>query len=179
MHVKEAILNRRSIRVYTEQEVKRELITDLLATATYAPTHQMRESWRFILVDQDAKATLVDSMEAIFEGVPAEEAKVDYRKKVIQGATSLLIVVIPKFEEAKLNHEEMGAAFTLVQNFSLLAHEANLGSCIKTSLIEGALVKHLGINDDEQVVCALTLGYSDKVWKAKPRKDVLTCLTIL
>ncbi len=56
--LKETIRNRRAVKKgYTNKEVTEELVKELLSDATWAPTHGMREPWRFVFVHQDRLPT--------------------------------------------------------------------------------------------------------------------------
>src|SRR5699024_10812285 len=56
--LKEIIKNRRAVKKgYTNEEVTEDLVRELLADASWAPTHGMREPWRFVFVHQDRLPT--------------------------------------------------------------------------------------------------------------------------
>src|SRR5690625_1860439 len=56
--LKEVIKNRRAVKKgYTNEEVIEDLVRELLADASWAPTHGMREPWRFVFVHQDRLPT--------------------------------------------------------------------------------------------------------------------------
>src|SRR5690625_4698554 len=56
--LKEVIKNRRAVKKgYTNEEVTEDLVRELLADASWAPTHGMREPWRFVFVHQDRLPT--------------------------------------------------------------------------------------------------------------------------
>ncbi|GAB6155084.1 hypothetical protein JCM17380_38350 [Desulfosporosinus burensis] len=56
MDVETAIMNRRSIRKYTQNPVSDELVYELLEAARLAPSGTNHQPWRFIVVrDQVAK----------------------------------------------------------------------------------------------------------------------------
>jgi nitroreductase len=44
MNLKEAILNRRSVKAYNEKEVSKDVVLQLLNDAVYAPTHKFRQT---------------------------------------------------------------------------------------------------------------------------------------
>ncbi|MDF2698649.1 MAG: nitroreductase [Haloplasmataceae bacterium] len=180
MNLKEAILSRRSIRVYNNNVIKREEIIEILNTAIYAPNHQFRQTWRFILIDGEAKEKLLNNLEIIFSGVTPEEAKVDYRKKVISSSTAILVVVNQKNNDDLIwTLEEYGASVALMQNFMLLADELKIGTCFKSKLIQGKLVEYLGVKDNEMVAGAITMGFYDDKPTVKERITAEDKLTIL
>ena len=54
--------NRRSIRKYKSDEVSREIIEDMIYSATLAPSAKNRQPWKFIVYQGKEKSELVDVM---------------------------------------------------------------------------------------------------------------------
>lgn len=164
MDLREAILNRRSIRQYNDKEINREEIIELLNDAVYAPTHHFRQTWRFIFIDGEEKNKVLANMDKIYEGLDPIEWKLDYRKATIKEAKAILVVVCEKDNPDPIwMLEEYGAASTLIQNFQLLAYERGIGVCWRSHFFLGEQGKFLGIKDNEMNAGVLTLGYFDKV----------------
>lgn len=180
MELKDAILNRRSVKVYNSKPVDQQEVIDLLNIAVYAPTHQTRQPWRFVYIDAKAKEKLLGQLDQIYAGLSPEVANLDYRKRVIGGANALLVVINQvSATDPILTHEEFGATASLIQNFSLLAHERQLGVCWKTRLFSAPLAKHIGVQDNEMITGVLTLGHYDMVPPRKERIKVESKLTLL
>ncbi|MEM4909896.1 MAG: nitroreductase family protein, partial [Ignisphaera sp.] len=60
MDVYEAILSRRSIRVYKHESIRREDLEKILEAARWAPSAGNRQPWHFIVVvDEQIKEKLV------------------------------------------------------------------------------------------------------------------------
>src|SRR3989304_9825734 len=51
MHVIEAVLNRRSIRKYTNLSIPNELLTNLITAAMHAPSAYNEQPWQFIIIN--------------------------------------------------------------------------------------------------------------------------------
>ena len=50
MEVTDAILTRRSVKIFKDIEpVKKEVVEELLEAATMAPNHRLTEPWRFFV----------------------------------------------------------------------------------------------------------------------------------
>ena len=49
LSVRDAIIQRRSIKAYNGQPVEREELLTILEDAVWAPNHQLREPWRFVV----------------------------------------------------------------------------------------------------------------------------------
>lgn len=169
MELREAILNRRSVKVYNQDPVNKQEILDILDVAVYAPTHQTRQSWRFVYIDATGKQKLLDQLESIYAGSTPEEANLDYRRRVIGGANALLVVINQIDPNDPIyTHEESSAASALIENFYLLAHEKHLGVCWKTRLFSKPLASFIGVAQNEMITGVLTLGHYDTV---APRKE--------
>src|ERR1044071_8035660 len=55
MRPTDAIQNRRSIKRFTEREITRAEIEQLLDAATLAPNHRLTQPWRFYVLGPDAR----------------------------------------------------------------------------------------------------------------------------
>jgi nitroreductase len=179
MELRDAILNRRTIRQYNDQEISREEIIELLEDAIYAPTHHMRQTWRFILIDGEDKEKLIDHLEQIYQGVDPKEAQLEYRKKSLIEAKMILVVVNEKDHPDPIwMLEEYGAASTLIHNFQLLAYERGIGMCWKSHFFLGKPGQFLGVQDYEMISGVLTIGRFDEAPAVKPRIKAKEKLTI-
>lgn len=54
MELKQAIYTRRSVRDYTDEPVKRQLINDLLEMASQAPSAMNNQPWAFVVIQDKA-----------------------------------------------------------------------------------------------------------------------------
>ena len=63
MTITECIEQRRSIRKYTEQEVEREKIEEVLRAALLAPSGKNRQPWKYLVYQSEEKEKLLDEME--------------------------------------------------------------------------------------------------------------------
>lgn len=170
MELREAILSRRTIRHYNDKPINKEEIIELLNDAVYAPTHQYRQTWRFIYIEGEEKDKVLAHMDQIYEGLDPIEWKLEYRKTTIAEATAILVVVNEKEHPDPIwMLEEYGAASALIQNFQLLAFERGIGVSWKSHFFLGEQGKFLGIQEHEMIAGVLTLGYFDEAPKAVQR----------
>ncbi len=59
--VMQALLNRRSVRKFTDQPVPREILEDLTQAALHAPSGMCKKTWKFTVISDPAKiAVLAD-----------------------------------------------------------------------------------------------------------------------
>lgn len=177
MSIADVIRERRTIRRFNERQLTMDNILELLEVAVWAPTHGLREPWRFIgAVDLDAKLKLADhivgALEKLnrFKWMPGK-LKEMYKKKLLQIPAILFVVV--KEEKGKLKREEdFAAACALIQNLQLCSWEQGIGmiwSIDDTLCGNRIFCDRIGIHQDERIAGMLYMGYYDKAPKAKPR----------
>jgi nitroreductase len=170
------IKERRSIKNgYLDQEVPLELVEQLLEIAVWAPTHGLREPWRFIFVSSEQKETFVDQLVQTFPKEMQEN-----RRNYFSQPAAFLIVVMQEDPRQKQWEEDFGAVSSLIQNFQLLAWEQKLGVVWKTNphIYDPKVRDLVGVAPGEKIVGFLHLGYFDEVPKAMPRTSVKEKLTV-
>lgn len=175
-HLANVIKERRSIKNgYLDQEVPLELVEQLLEVAVWAPTHGLREPWRFIFVSSEQKETFVDQLVQTFPKEMQEN-----RRNYFSQPAAFLIVVMQEDPRQKQWEEDFGAVSSLIQNFQLLAWEQKLGVVWKTNphIYDPKVRDLVGVAPGEKIVGFLHLGYFDEVPKAMPRTSVKEKLTV-
>lgn len=112
-HLANVIKERRSIKNgYLDQEVPLELVEQLLEVAVWAPTHGLREPWRFIFVSSEQKETFVAQLVQTFPKEMQEN-----RRNYFSQPAAFLIVVMQEDPRQKQWEEDFGAVSSLIQNF--------------------------------------------------------------
>lgn len=163
----QVIRERRSIKGdYTDKPVSEETVIELLEDAIWAPTHGMRQPWRFIFVGSEEKQEFARKIAATY---PAELQK--NREDYLNEPTAILVVIMEAPDFEKQWDENFGATASMIHNFSLLAWEKNLGVCWKTNphIYDKAVKKLLGVSDNEKIVGFLHLGYFEKAPEKRER----------
>lgn len=174
------IKNRRTVRSFEDKEVSQKLIQDLLELSTWAPTHKMREPWRFIAFFNEGKSIL---KEAIMQ-VPKPEPKpgMTPHKHGKRGPVPCqIVVVVSESSNLKEREEDYAATCALIQNFQLAAFEQGLGvTWVSAPFIQANEFKErLGITSDEKVVALLNVGYPESIPEEKPRQPIEQKLKII
>lgn len=113
MDLFKAILQRRSVRKYSEKEIPRQFLDDLLRAAMYAPSAMNNQAWQFIVIDSREK------LDEIFQVIPQEMLK--------STKAAILICGDLNFEKNIDYIQQNCSAAT--QNLMLAAHGLGLGSC--------------------------------------------------
>lgn len=164
------IRERRSVKKgYTDQPVTETLVKDLLNDAIWAPTHGNRQPWRFIFVD---KENLPAFAKEVAQTYP--ENMQENRESYLNEPNAILVVIMQEAEMQKQWDENFGATASMIQNFSLLAWERQLGVVWKTNphIYDPKVKEILKVKEDEKIVGFLHLGFFDEIPEKKGHIDV-------
>jgi len=176
LSVKQAIVQRRSVKVFNGQPVDRETLLTVLEDAKWAPNHGNREPWRLVVA---CGKELTELHELLREfGVPKwkelseEDLTKNMKKFTSPGAYAFIIV--PEDARQKERLEDYAAASAFIQNTQLLAWDLGIGSCWKTPpFIDAPKFREaMGVKQGERIISMLQFGYFDEMPKARPRKSV-------
>ncbi|MBE1442445.1 nitroreductase [Paenibacillus sp. OAS669] len=178
--VAELIKQRRTIRLFKSDEVPTELLKELLNVAVWAPNHEYREPWRFILFQGEGRAKLAQAMVQTYSAEEREKygnKKMDYFLRV----PAHLVIVMQEDPRQKVWEEDYAAVCSLIQNFQLAAWEQGLGVVWKTNhySFEPDFRTAIGIRPGEKIVGVLHIGYPEIIPPARPRTAAEERLTIV
>lgn len=163
----ELIRERRAVKKgYTDKVVEENLVRQLLEDAIWAPTHGMRQPWRFIFVPHDQIPTLAKKVAATYP-----EEKQENREEYLNEPNAILVVVMEEPEAQKQWDENFGATAAMIQNLWLLAWEQELGMVWKTNphIYDQQVKNILNVKDNEKIAGFIHMGYFDKQPITKPR----------
>lgn len=161
------IRERRAIKKgYTDKEVTEEVVRDLLDSAMWAPTHGMRQPWRFIFVGADE---LPDFAKKVASTYPEERRQ--NREDYLNEPNAILVAIMEDSDIEKTRDENFGAIASMIQNFWLLAWEKQLGVVWKTNphIYDPKVKELLHVKDNEKIVGFIHLGYFDQAPEKKER----------
>lgn len=161
------IRERRAIKKgYTNQEVTEEVVRELLDSAIWAPTHGMREPWRFVFVGADELPTFAKEVASTYP-----EERRQNREDYLNEPNAILVVIMEDSDFEKTKDENFGAIASMIQNFWLLAWEKQLGVVWKTNphIYDPKVKEMLQIKDNEKIVGFIHLGYFDQAPEKKER----------
>ena len=114
MNTLEALLTRRSIRKYTDENISNDKILKLVEAGMFAPTAFNLEPWHFIIIDDKLK------LNELLKVLPHAEM-------LHQANASILVCGDKKVQEMEGLLVQDCSAVT--QNILLAAHEHDLGAC--------------------------------------------------
>ena len=146
------IRSRRSVRLYRDDPVPRELIERVLDSARWAPSAVNSQPWHFIVVlDSQRRSALAKTTG--FAGV------------VSQGHVSKAPVLIALCGDERRSAWYVHDCCLASQNLMLAATALGLGTCWIGAFDEGQAARVLRVPDKIRVVGLITMGYprrSDK-----------------
>ncbi|WP_018249698.1 nitroreductase family protein [Orenia marismortui] len=189
MNVKEAIRERRSIRDFKSDKVKKEDLDLILEAARLAPSGTNLQPWRFVVVESDEMREKLRGCTLDFVGdAPVTiVCCVDYkaleemndRLKELQevGAlkgTALEKIDPSKYKGRKMSEEDIKRYLHLnlsiaIENMALQATELGLGSCWLMMFNEKKLSQILNLDDNLEAVALLPIGYGSDNPAPRPR----------
>ncbi|WP_174615626.1 nitroreductase family protein [Virgibacillus ihumii] len=165
-----AIRERRAVKKgYNNKPVTEETVMELLEDASWAPTHGMRQPWRFIFVGPEEKEAFAEKVAATYP-----EERQENRRQYLSEPTAFLVVVMDEPDNQKQWDENFGATACMIQNFWLLAWEQKLGVVWKTNphIYDPAVKEILNVEENEKIAGFLHLGYFDEAPVKKDRLPV-------
>lgn len=177
MEAIELLKERRSVRKYKNEKVDRELMTEIIDLAKWAP------SWANT---QTARYTLVDDEDVIGQLAEKGVKGFIYNVKTLQRAKGVAVlsyvtgksgkldgkVELTEEEAAKAFHWELFDAGIACQTFCLAAHAKGVGTCVFGVINNEAIAEVIDLPENEKVGALIVYGYEDgEHAKATPRKD--------
>ncbi len=171
MEAIECIKTRRSVRKYTDEQIPKEVLTDIVAAAAMAPSWKNTQTSRWnIITDKKLIAEI------------AEKAVFGFEKngKTIGRCTCLAVQTVVtglagyepdgSFTTSKNDGWEMYDAGIAAQTFCLAAHNYGVGSVIMGIIDDVKLAELLHIPGEERVIAAIALGYPEFEPNMPPKK---------
>ena len=187
----DTIYERRSIRKFTDEQVSKELIEQIIDAGRVSPSAKNRQPWRYIVLSGESKAEFLEEMN---NGIRREEMECallpnskegipDARNTLkIMAQAPVLIVVLndngkSPFEDIDTDGRiieicdilSIGAS---VENMLLKATELGLGTLwiANTCYAYKELTEYL--QTTYQLVSAIALGYADEAPSQRPRRSL-------
>jgi nitroreductase len=171
METQQCIVQRRSVRRFTDQDVTNEQLKEIMEAARLAPSWANTQCWEFIIVrDQAIKEKLAETMP---ETNPARKATINAPVVLVTcGKLGKSGFYKDKPATSKGDNWYLYDVGLATQNISLAAHAMGLGSVILGLFDADAAGKVLNLPDSVKVVTLMPLGVPVKESKAPPRKPL-------
>ena len=160
MHVTDAILTRRSHKLFSGAPVPDADLQHLLELAVWAPNHKFTEPWRFTVLPKRSFGALWAAIEASADSDKAR-SKLPKLKDIVDGAGAAIAVrQLRSPDNAERDQEDYAACAIACQHIQLGAWERGWGSYWTTSagFVGGALAQFWLTAPDERLVGVIFIG---------------------
>lgn len=176
----ERIRGRRSIALFLQTPVNRQIILDAIEVARWAPNHHLTEPWHFYVL---GKRAMKENAELIRQIVTEDKGadKGDFKAKAAGEIPGWLVLTCRRSDDAIRQREDYASCCCAMQNLMLYLSEAGVGSKWATGAIaeDERLLDMIGADPDREfVVGILRYGYA-KITPTQARKDVSEIVTEL
>lgn len=172
MTAKECIKGRRSIRKFADTPISRDVIADIVETASYAPSWKHTQITRYIAVEGELKDKIADECTSAY-------AK---NGEIIKNAPMLIAVTFIKnrsgferdgsYSTPKEGGWQMFDAGVASEAFCLAAYEQGLGTVIMGIFDEAKAASLLEVPEERELVALIPIGYPAESPAAPKRKSV-------
>jgi nitroreductase len=197
---------RRSVRVYDERPVPRELTRALLDLASRAPSNFNRQPWRFVVADTPAWCDAVNGLirravERVEQSDTTDELfhVLSHVKAWLYPLESSAVLVLAFYKPSPEHLDEQlstilesgGVAHynpnllslgMAIQNLLLAAHAYGLSACMHSGplpFLRGQINRLLRLPPQLQLAGLISLGYPDEMPKVPARRDLDRMVTFL
>lgn len=189
MELWNAIRERRSVGVVTNEPVGRETIEQLLEAGNWAPSHHATEPWRFCVMTGEGRNVLgeayadiaIEQMEGSGETFDADSVREKQRAKAFRAPVVIAVAASPSSAPKVDRREELAAVHAAVQNMLLAAHALGLGAIWRSGepMYHPRMKQALQLRDDNEMVALLYVGWPKQTQppgKRRPASEKTTWL---
>lgn len=159
MELDTALVNRRSVRIYSNKRVEDSVIYQIIEAGTWAPSACNVQGWRFIVIDQK------DIFSAILKHGAAAFLK----------STNQAILVLYNNNTDNLAYSDhIQSASACIENMLLKAYSLGVGACWINNLPEKKKLRELlNIPKHYDPIALVSIGYAAQSPNPRPRKHAL------
>jgi len=180
--VSRTVRQRRTVHVFKPAALPDGLIEELVELARHAPNHKHSEPWRFVVVRGDAVGRLADlrvelqRLRAARDGRGAGDLAA--LRAETADAQAVVYVVQALAGDERRRREDYASCAIAAYILQLAAWERGVGVRWNTGqLAAGEAIRgFLGLREDEDTVCCLSLGLPAEIpadWRRRPLDEVV------
>lgn len=170
MDFEKLVLQRESVRKYTDKPVKREDIIKCVDAARMTPSAHNSQPWTFVVIDD----------KELMQKVANETFNTVVRfNKWVPNAQAMVAVVIEKTHFAMVGSNKSDAEYNMIdigaatEHFCLQAADLGIGTCILGYFNEKNVKELLNVPSKKRVGLLITMGYSPfETARNKKRKEL-------
>jgi nitroreductase len=153
------------------------LVEKCLEAANWAPTHGRTEPWRFVVYSGDATKRFCEDHATLYKAnTPEEEFVISKYESIKNQALTISHIVIAMMKRTEMTKipflEEYAAVSASVQNILLMAHAQGIATIWSTGgmLLHPAMKEYFQLKEQDEVLGAILMGYTDNEPKEGTRK---------
>lgn len=171
MQTIEAIMQRRSIRHFTNEKISDENIARILKAGILAPSAKNKQPWFIhVIQDEQLKQNLVDIMK------DTEDASIKNTARVMEEAAVLFVIFEEKTDlNTRMIEQSIGA---FMENMCLEATSLEIGSLWIGHVLEKEKEIKKLFGEKRKLACAIALGYAKQMPKPRPRRNLKDMICI-
>ena len=165
----EAIMSRRSIRVYKDTPVEREKLQRFAECGVNAPNAMNAQNWNVRIIDSKE---YIDGVTEIYKAANPEAVQRDPNfKNMFRNAPAVIAVAAPQGGFSSIDCGLLG------ENIMLAAHSLGLGTCclggpvrfLSSNADAKPYLDRLKLDDGYELLYLIAVGYPDEAPEARPR----------
>lgn len=165
----EAIMSRRSIRVYKDTPVEREKLQRIAECGVNAPNAMNAQNWNVRIIDSKE---YIDGVTEIYKAANPEAVQRDPNfKNMFRNAPAVIAVAAPQGGFSSIDCGLLG------ENIMLAAHSLGLGTCclggpvrfLSSNADAKPYLDRLKLDDGYELLYLIAVGYPDEAPEARPR----------
>lgn len=181
MQIEECIKGRRSIRKYSDQEISKEVLSEIIDLTRFSPSWKNTQVVRYHVVkNPDIRQKVAQNCVLNFE----------FNSKTIVRCKALVIVSVVtgisgyekdgSYSTTQEDRWEIFDAGIANQTFCLAAHSKGVGSVILGVFDENKIRQYISLPENERVTNLIALGYPIEPTKiGPPRKKISELMEII
>jgi len=157
--VLEAIYRRRSIREFTDKEITREQLYEIVKAAIWAPSGLNNQPWRFAIIKAPE--------------IKEQVAEQTHYGHIVRNANALIAVYLSK-EAMYDTVKDIQSAGACIQNILLAAEALDLGAVWLGQILKNkvAVNEILDLAENFDLMAVVALGYPSHRTQKSRRKDI-------
>ncbi|MBV8328597.1 nitroreductase [Chryseobacterium sp.] len=161
--LKEIIEQRKSIfpKDYTDAEISKEILDEILNAATCAPNHKRTKPWRFKVFKGEEKSKLALEMQAIYKATQPEQLFLEKKYNDIGfkiNKADVVVSIVVNFSGMVPDWEEIAATSMAVQNMYLTCTANEVGCYWSSPKIVDYLKESLTIEENQKCLGLFYMG---------------------
>jgi nitroreductase len=174
----EVLRGRRTIELFLQTSVPRELINDAVEAATWAPNHHVTEPWHFYRLGKQSITRCLDLCRDIVTAKKGEKVG-EFKREKWSEKPGWLVVTCQHSDDELRQSEDYAACCAAVQSMMLYLWKAGVGCKWTTGPItrDTRFGEIVGFDEDKEFVVGLFWYGYPKMTPTQSRKDLVAVLS--